>query len=311
MHSTMSFARAAAPRLARALLPALLLLATGHWAAPVSAQEADSVKIRKFRSIEWIRGPGEGQLGGFAKIHLPAGYRFTGAAGTRTFMELNENPAAEGEVGLLLPEHDGGDWFAVFKFESIGYVKDDDKDKLDAAKLLESMRQGTIESNKERAKMGWTQVDVVGWSVMPAYNPTTHNLEWGIIGQTRPDTGSATQVLNHSIRLLGRDGVMSCGIVASPAEMPKALAEFRTLLAGYEYLPGKRYAEFRSGDKIAAVGLAGLIVGGAAVAAAKSGLLAKLFKPLLVVLFGFFAAIGRGIKSFFAKLFGRNDENMS
>jgi uncharacterized membrane-anchored protein len=173
------------------------------------------------------------------------------------------------------------------------------------------MRQGTEESNKERAKLGWTQVHVVGWSDMPAYNSATHNLEWGVIGETKPDTGSATRVLNHSIRMLGREGVMSCGIVASPEQMPRALAAIRTLLAGYEYVQGKRYAEFRSGDKIAAVGLTGLIVGGAAVAAAKSGLLAKLFKPLIVVLFGFFAAIGRGLKSFFAKLFGRNDETIS
>ena len=41
-------------------------------------------------------------------------------------------------------------------------------------------------------------------------------------------------------------------------------------------MSGQQYAEWRSGDKVAAYGLTGLITGGAAVAAAKTGLLAKL-----------------------------------
>ncbi len=47
-------------------------------------------------------------------------------------------------------------------------------------------------------------------------------------------------------------------------------------LAGFNYNSGHKYGEWQSGDKVAAYGLTGLITGGAAVAAAKSGLLAKI-----------------------------------
>ena len=54
--------------------------------------------------------------------------------------------------------------------------------------------------------------------------------------------------------------------------------------------------EYRKGDKLAEYGLTGLIAGGAIAVAAKSGLLAKLWK---LVLLGVAAVVG-----FFKKLFG-------
>jgi uncharacterized membrane-anchored protein len=47
-------------------------------------------------------------------------------------------------------------------------------------------------------------------------------------------------------------------------------------LTSYSFQTGQTYAEYRSGDKVAKFGLAALVVGGAAVGAAKLNLLTGL-----------------------------------
>jgi uncharacterized membrane-anchored protein len=51
---------------------------------------------------------------------------------------------------------------------------------------------------------------------------------------------------------------------------------YQALLTDYSYKLGERYAEYRSGDKLAKYGLAALITGGAAAVAVKTGLFASL-----------------------------------
>ena len=91
----------------------------------------------------------------------------------------------------------------------------------------------------------------------------------------------------------------------------RTLPEFRSLLSGYQYEDGQKYAQFVKGDKIAEYGLAGLIVGGAAVGAAKLGLLGPLiliFKKAWYLIVAAFAAVINYIKKGFNALFGRPDK---
>ena len=55
-------------------------------------------------------------------------------------------------------------------FDDIGYVKDDEKSALDADAILASIRDGTEDVNKERAKRGWPAIKVVGWDQRPHYD---------------------------------------------------------------------------------------------------------------------------------------------
>ncbi len=58
-------------------------------------------------------------------------------------------------------------------------------------------------------------------------------------------------------------------------------------------MPGQKYAEWRSGDKVAKYGLTALIVGGAATAAVKSGLLIKFWKLIVAGFLGLSAFLKR------------------
>jgi uncharacterized membrane-anchored protein len=244
--------------------------------------------LEQVQALNWQMGPTTAQIGSLAQIEIPEGFQFVGKPDAGKFIELMENPSDGSELGLLM--HSTDHWFVVFEFSDDGYVKDDDRD-LDAAGMLESIKAGTEASNEIRRQRGWPTLSIVGWHQAPFYDPKTNNLTWSIKGAS--DDGES---INHSTRLLGRRGVMKVALVASAGEIDAALPEFSGMMSTFAFTPGNKYSEFTSGDKIAEYGLAGLVVGGAGVALAKSGLLQKFWKLIVV---GFIALIG-AVKRLFA-----------
>jgi uncharacterized membrane-anchored protein len=234
-------------------------------------------------------GPLEGQLGKEATINVPRGFAYADKNGTKGLLEDGGNPTNGQELAIVAPCN--FDWFVVFEFDDCGYVKDDEKDTLDADALLKAITKGTEAANRHRRKMGVPELHITGWHMKPAYNPSTHNLEWAILGES-----AGEQVVNYNVRLLGRRGVMEASLVAAPSQMRAALPGFRQLLAAFNYNSGNSYGDYVKGDKIAKYGLAALIAGGGLAVAAKTGLL----RPILKLIWLPFVIIG----GFFKKLFG-------
>ncbi|MGB2717409.1 MAG: DUF2167 domain-containing protein [Vicinamibacterales bacterium] len=250
--------------------------------------------------IDWQDGPSVGQLGDIAQIKIPEGYRFAGQEGVKRFLELTQNPVSGDELGVLISSGGTADegWFVIFEFNPIGYVKDDEKGKLDADAILTSLKAGNERGNEERRKRGWSTLDLVGWSTPPRYDPVTNNLTWAIRASSE-----GHDVINHSVRLLGRKGVMDADLVLGPSQVSSAVPEFDTLLTGFEFSAGNRYAEWVKGDRVAAYGLTALVAGGVGAAAVKSGALGKLWK---VIVFGALAAVA-AIKKVLASVFGSKE----
>ena len=243
-------------------------------------------------NVQWQIGPTVSSLQRAAEIKVPQGYRFADAAETRRIKKAIGEPVSGREMGMMVP--DLGEWSVFFTFSDDGYVKDDDKDKLNADKLLKAITQGNDYANKEREKMGTSPIKVIGWEEKPFYDPTTHNLEWCLRAECE-----GQPLLNYNTRLLGRRGVMSVVLVCDPNELPSTLPAYKELLSGYSYKPGETYAEYRQGDKLAKYGLAALITGGAVAVAAKTGVLASillLFKKAWKLLIIGLAALGAFIK---------------
>src|SRR5919106_1511655 len=130
----------------------------------------------EYEGVKWQKGNSVGVLGDIAQVKVPEGYVFANANDTRLIMEANQNPTNGRELGFVAPANEN--WFAVFEFDDVGYVKDDEKDSLDANALLDSIKQGTEAGNHERLKRGWSIMTIVGWEQPPRYNELTHNLEW-------------------------------------------------------------------------------------------------------------------------------------
>lgn len=251
-----------------------------------------------------LHGPAEADLGGFAKLNVPAGQLFLDGSTTRQLMESVGEPTSGNEVGFLRPTN--GNWSVYFEYADVGYVKDDEKDKLDADKLLKSIKSGNDAANEQRQRNGIPPLIVEGWQQEPRYDPTTHNLTWCILASVE-----GKKLLNYNTRLLGRKGYMSVTLVCDPDELPSTLTDYNALLAGYKFNQGDTYAEYKSGDKIAKYGLGALVLGGAAVGAAKLGLFAWLAvflkKGWKVIVFAL-VAVAAGAKKILNKITGNRPD---
>lgn len=263
------------------VLTVLLLLAV-----PVSAQQSSETDKRwsELNKLSWRFGPFQGAIAQRATITIPEDYVFLGPVDTGRFMTLMGN-LPRTDAYTFAPDH--LKWFALFDFDESGYVKDDEA--IDADAILQALKEGNARGNEERKKQGVGALYLEGWFVAPHYDVQTKRLEWA----TRLRSDSGEIMVNYNIRLLGRSGVMNAMLVSVPRSLEKDTAAFKAALTGFSFDAGERYSEFRSGDKIAEYGLTGLIVGGAAVAAAKSGLFKMIGK------FGIWVIVGIG-----AVLFG-------
>ena len=254
--------------------------------------------------IDWQESPVKGVLLNKAELSLPDGYLFTGVSGTKTFLELTENFPSGKEAGMFMPRPEEGkdnkNWFVIFEYHDVGYVKDDEKNKIDANKLLKTLQEGTESANEERTKRGWPTLQLVSWSQPPQYDPRTNNLTWGTL--LRDSKGQES--INYTTRMLGRGGYMQVDLVTGTEEFKAAVADYETAMATFTFTSNNRYAEFKKGDKIATIGLTALVAGGAGAALAKTGLLGKFWKLLIPV----FLAIGAFFKKIWNKLRGIQEE---
>jgi uncharacterized membrane-anchored protein len=256
------------------------------------AQREPAAIIQELQKLSWQRGPGEGKIAAQAKIQIPEGYVFLDDGNTRRFLELMGNPPRDGHY-MIAPAN--LDWFAVFTFEPVGYVKDDEK--IDADALLKSLKESDAPGNDERKRLGLAPIYTDGWHVPPHYDAATKRLEWGM--RLRDEKGGIH--INYTSRLLGRSGVMSAVLVSSPSTLSQDMSAFQGALRGYDFVGGEKYAEYKPGDRIAEYGLAALVLGGAAAAAAKAGWLKVIGKYIWLIIGGGLAGGWSLLKKFFGR----------
>jgi uncharacterized membrane-anchored protein len=232
--------------------------------APSQDNAATTAFRKQLAELNWIRGPKQVQLFGNSTLNVPDGYVFLNPPEMAKFEAITHNLGGETEYFLAPIDLR---WGARFGFKADGYVKDDEK--IDADALLASIKTNTAEANKARRERGWDEMEVLGWQAAPHYDAQTNRLEWAVSGK---DLKANTEIVNLNTRILGRGGVMSVVLIASPDALTAATSEFNSTLSGFAYVPGQRYAEYKPGDKIAKYGLAALVTGGAAAIAVKTGL---------------------------------------
>ena len=241
---------------------------------------------------------------GVAFLDVPDTFKYIGPEDAQRFLEDGwGNPDGSGTLGMLLPTgvdlfgNEG--WAVVITYQEDGYVSDKDAGEIDYDELLASMKESTQEANKEREKLGYEPLSLVGWATAPRYDAESKKMYWA---KELQFGGNDVNTLNYNVRILGRKGVLVMNAVAGMPQLAQVESDMNQVLAFTEFKEGHRYAEFDPGvDKVAAYGLAALIGGKVA---AKVGLLAKMGGILLAfkkfILIGI-AAIGGTL----AKVFKR------
>ena len=274
-----------------------MLVVAALSAEPAQAQSPSMTPEQRraeFGKLPWQPGPADGAVGSKARLKVPEGARLLPESHGGRFLELTGNLRKGGQTILV-----ASNWWAVFSFSDVGFIKDDEK--LDADALLKTLKDSDGPANEERQKRGIAQLSTEGWAVPPFFDTQTKTLEWGLRlraeGETQP-------VINYTVRLLGRTGYESVVLVTDAETLQRDVAELKAMLKGFAFNGGETYAEFKAGDRIAEFGLGALVLGGAAAAAAKTGLWAKLVAVLAAgwkLIAGVAVALFWGIGKFFKR----------
>jgi uncharacterized membrane-anchored protein len=260
-----------------------------------------SIVFPNAEETNWVPGPTTVDLGNnLAEIAIGESYVFANAEETKAVMEKMGNPPSGRELGLIIPRVDPPSWFLVFEYFPVGYIRDDDRNKIDSKAILASIKNGNEKANEFRREKGIPPLKIVGWYQEPNYDVNTNNLVWTLLCEE----SGGQQIVNYNVRLLGRKGYMSVVLVTEPEILDTSRAELNSVLSNFTYKKGKRYAEFVQGDRVAKIGLTALAAGGAATVAAKSGalkVLAKFAKVLAFAVFAILAGLRKRITSIFKK----------
>jgi len=244
-------------------------------AAPAPSSDAPPTPLH------WLGGPRTIDLGHDITLDLPERHAFLAGPEAAKLLEKNGSFHNEDLAGFVVGKADGAKWFVTIRYNEEGYVKD--TESIDAAQLLQAIKDGTEEANKERVERGFHAFHVQDWSEPPHYDKAMHRLVWGLTVAGEDGTD-----INFNTRVLGRRGIASLNLVCDPADLAAEKPEVADLLAGTRFNSGARYDDFDAKrDKVAEYGLAGLILGGVGLGAAKLvkiGLIAKFWNVILAAL---------------------------
>lgn len=267
------------------LLFSVLTLAS----APTNGQSTPDAREREFAdAFEAAKavaqnGPSDVKLAGQAALKLPEKYVYVPPKEAGRLLYAMGNSPGEDVEGLIFPgkDHELDGWFVVVRWVPEGYVKDDDARNWDADVMLEEIKKGTEQANRERRTRGIPELEIIDWVEKPTYDPANNRLVWSISSKDKDAPDGDNAGINYNTFALGREGFFSMNLVTDLKLIEDRKPIAKKLLASLTYDQGKRYADFNaSTDKVAAYGLAALV----GVAAAKK--------------LGFFALIGVALLKF-------------
>ncbi|MFY3150507.1 DUF2167 domain-containing protein [Achromobacter xylosoxidans] len=263
--------RAFLSRLSLAAASALLFLPFGASAQNAAAQQEIEAAMKAAYAAAQ-EGPADVKLGDQAVVHLPESMFFVPRIQADRLMAAYGNGKDPSLLGVVMPKSDDDDWVITINFDKAGYIKDDDAKNWNVSELLDSLRDGTEESNVERKKRGFPELVMDGWVEAPKYDSSTQRLVWSVAVKHKGETANDNPTVNYNTYALGRDGYITLDLITQKNLVPKDKTAVLTLLDNLKYVEGKRYADFNSStDKVAEYGLAALVAG---VAAKKLGLFA-------------------------------------
>src|SRR5437763_1219857 len=149
------------------LLSSAMAFAGPKKAAPPSPPAGNPPPAAE-EEFHWQLGPKPISLGHEVELALPRDYAFLGMPEADKFLKKNGSFDNEGVLGVVLSSDPAQQWGVIISYDEPGHV--DDNEKIEAPKLLASIREGTEEMNKERVKNGFSELHVGEWSEMPHYD---------------------------------------------------------------------------------------------------------------------------------------------
>lgn len=235
---------------------------------------------------------------GMFNVNVPKGFKFVEEKQAQYILEdMYGNPPDKSVLGLIFPEDRGvfteKSYFFVVTYNDMGHVDDDDAEDTKYDELLVEMKKDFKAENPERVKQGYPPCELIGWASTPYYDKDKKVLHWAKEVKFGDDS---TNTLNYDVRILGKAGVLVLQAVAGIEQLGKVKKNIDNIYNMVEFSEGNKYSNFNpSIDKVAAVGIGGLVAGKVL---AKVGFFAVILKAWKFILIGLAAAGGAIMKLF-------------
>lgn len=200
-----------------------LALISAHAQAPAQSEAARKAEL----DAAWqagaeagTRGPADITLVDQAVLAIPADYFFIPKAEGARIMRALGNTIRDDFAGLVVGTRPADGWIVVVRYIKEGYIKDDEARNWNADELLQKLKDGTEQANKDRVTRGFPELEVLGWIEKPTYDPQTHRLVWSMLTKLKRDPDSAVRGISYNTYALGRDGYFSLNLLIRSASAP-------------------------------------------------------------------------------------------
>jgi uncharacterized membrane-anchored protein len=246
--------------------------------------------------------------GGNVMLNIPDGFKYLNKDQSKFVLTKvwgNPESAIDGVIGMIFPQDAGpytdSSFAFVITYSEIGYVKDEDADKINYDELLKNIQESEKAENENRVKAGYPAIHMVGWAQTPYYDSKRKVLHWA--KELKFGDGSDGNELNYEIRILGRKGMLSLNAVGKMYDLPLVNKNIDKVLNVATFTEGNAYHDFNPKvDNIAAWTIGGLVAGHLL---AKAGFFAIILK-FLAPLWKFILLAFAGMAAWFKKKLGRS-----
>ncbi len=278
----------------------LLLLIQSVQAAEKEYPKTEEALNQAFDELVWeIEAKKHSLTNSPEEYQLPEGLAILLGEDAQQFLFLN-NGTEFPEINALVVDPVTFEQ-VTFSYDETGYVEDDDWSDLDADLLLEGIIESTNEANSERIKNGMSLLEVVGWVQKPVYDETTRTAYWAIKATDKTEG----DIVNAIALKLGREGFTKFTWIGEPDQFNPAKGLLTDTLQNHNFEDGFLYADYSTGDKVAAFGLASLVAVSAGSKSGK-GAVAGIFAMILIfakklwfLILVPFVLVWKKVKSFF------------
>jgi len=287
-------------------LPLILLSICANAKTPVDSTEMYEKALAHLKdSVNNALSYKTGKIkpeGGKVVLDVPEGFKYLDKDQSKYVLtKLWGNPASASSevIGMIFPQDAGplsdSNYAFVITYEEIGYVKDEDADKINYDDLLKNIQEGEKAENEKRVKEGYPAVHLVGWAQKPYYDGQKKILHWA--KELKFGEGDGDNTLNYEIRILGRKGMVSLNAVGKMYDLPRVNKDIAKVLSVASFTEGNSYFDFNPKmDNVAAWTIGGLIAGKLLAKAGLFALIAKFLAPFWKFIVLAFAGMGAWFK---------------
>lgn len=189
-------------------------------------------------------------------------------------------------------------YYYDFEFSDSGLIKIDDWEKINANDFIKEKRETAKQNNPSRQAKGLSTITNIKWNEKPTLDRQNNQVYYSLL----VTWSDGQQSIDSKILTLGRRGYTTITLVSSPESYSPAL--LKSMSKNYQYGKNEKYTDWKSGDKVAALGIGALLASSLGLKAVKPGLLAVILgflKKFWFIIFLPFIALGNVFKKMFSK----------